>query len=60
MKLVLSKSEREFIEKLKKGDLGEYSDVYLRQLKHRILNKRKTLTTDLLLVNEVLEKLEAL
>ena len=60
MKLVLSKSEREFIEKLKKGDVSDYSDVYLRQLKHRILNKRKTLTTDLLLVNEVLDKLESL
>ncbi|MEO9294506.1 MAG: hypothetical protein ABI347_02785 [Nitrososphaera sp.] len=57
---MLSKSEREFIEKLKKGDLNGYSDVYLRQLKYRILNKRKALTSDLVLVNEVLEKLEAL
>lgn len=60
MKLVLSRAEREFIKKLKKGEFSEYSDVYLRQLKHRILNKRKTLTTDLLLVNEVLDKLESL
>jgi hypothetical protein len=58
--VVLSKAERKFLEAVKKNDLGEYSPVYKRQLKHNILKKRKTLTDDLLLVNEVLEKLEEL
>lgn len=58
--VVLSKAERKFLEAVKNGELAEYTPVYKRQLKHNILKKRKTLTTDLLLVNEVLEKLEAL
>jgi hypothetical protein len=54
-------AEREFLVKLQKGhDLSKYSDVYLRQLKHRILNKRKALTDDLLLVSAVLDKLQEL
>jgi hypothetical protein len=57
---VLSKAERKFLEAMKKDDLGEYTAVYRRQLKHNILKKRKALTTDLLLVNEVLDKLESL
>ena len=58
--VVLSKAERKFLEAVKSGSLDEYSPVYKRQLKHNILKKRKTLTSDLLLVNEVLDKLESL
>ena len=58
---MLSEAERVFLVKLQKGqDLKGYSDVYIRQLKHRILNKRKALTDDLLLVNAVLDKLQDL
>ena len=38
----------------------KYSPSYRRVLKHRILQKRKTLTDDLLLINEVLDKLQSL
>ena len=38
----------------------EYTIDYIRQLKHRILKKRKVLTDDLVLVNQVLDKLESL
>ena len=38
----------------------KYSPNYRRVLKHRILQKRKTLTDDLLLINEVLDKLQSL
>ena len=58
--VVLSKAERKFLEAIKSGDLAEYTPVYKRQLKHNILKKRKTLTSDLLLVNEVLDRLELL
>jgi hypothetical protein len=58
--VVLSKAERKVLEAVRKGDFGEYTPVYKRQLKHNILKKRKTLTDDLLLVNEILEKLEEL
>jgi hypothetical protein len=57
---VLSKAERKFLEAVKKGDLGDYTPVYKRQLKHNILKKRKALTDDLLLVNAVLDKLQEL
>lgn len=55
---MLSKAERQFLEDLKRGDLSGYSAVYRRQLKYKILNKRRTLTDDLLLINAVLDKLE--
>jgi hypothetical protein len=59
--IVLSEAEREFLVKLQKGqDITKYSEVYKRQLKHRILNKRRALTEDLLLVNAVLDKLQEL
>lgn len=56
---MLSKTERRFLEDVKKGDLGSYSAVYRRQLKHNILKKRKQLTQDLLIINEILDRLEA-
>jgi hypothetical protein len=62
---VLSRAEKEFIDKLA-VDNGEdlikeeYNIEYIRQLKHRILRKRKTLTDDLVLVNTVLDKLQSL
>jgi hypothetical protein len=37
--------------------MSDYSANYRYVLKHRILGKRKTLTNDLLLINEVLDKL---
>jgi hypothetical protein len=58
--VVLSKAERKFLEDVKKGDISDYTPVYKRQLKHNILKKRKALTDDLLLVNEVLDKLQEL
>ncbi len=58
--VVLSKAERKFIHDVKKGDLSAYTPVYKRQLKFNILKKRKALTDDLLLVNEVLDKLQDL
>lgn len=58
---MLSEAERQFLTKLQKGqDISGYSEAYKRQLKHRILNKRKILTDDLLLVNAVLDKLQEL
>jgi hypothetical protein len=61
---MLSKAEREFIEKLRgKGeDLVKkgYSIDYVRQLKHRILKKRRLLTDDLLAINAVLDQLQSL
>jgi hypothetical protein len=62
---VLSKAEREFIKKLQTVNdpttvKKEYSIDYIRQFKHRILKKRKTLTDDLLLINAVLDKLQSL
>jgi hypothetical protein len=58
--VVLSKKERQFLEAIKKGDISEFPPVYKRQLKHNILKKRKRLTDDLLLVNEVWDKLESI
>jgi len=56
---VLSKAEKDFISYLKKGDMKKYSLNYKRVLKFKILKKRKSLTNDLLLINDVLEELEA-
>jgi hypothetical protein len=58
--VVLSKAERRFLQALRDGDLSEYTEVYKRQLKHNILKKRRTLTDDLLLVNDLLDKLQEL
>ncbi len=62
---MLSKAEREFVNKLgvNKGEelvKKEYTIDYIRQLKHRILQKRRLLTQDLIAVNAVLDKLQAL
>ena len=57
---MLSKAERDFIYDLKKGDLEKYNLNYKRVLKFKILKKRKALTNDLLLINDVLEELESL
>lgn len=56
--VVLSKVERKFLQDLKRGDLNSYTPVYKRQLKHNIIKKRKQLTEDLLLVNEVWDQLQ--
>ena len=58
---VLSDAERLFLDRLIKGkDLDSYADTYKRNLKHRILQKRKRLTDDLLLINAALDKLQSL
>ncbi len=57
---LLSDSERKFLKDLKEDKMKGYSANYRYVLKHRILAKRRTLTNDLLLVNEVLDKLQAL
>jgi hypothetical protein len=57
---VLSKAERDFIEGIKNKKLGSYNANYRRVLKFKILKKRKTLTDDLVLINEVLDELQSL
>jgi len=58
---VLSDAERLFLNRLVKGkDLDSYADAYKRNLKHRILQKRKRLTDDLLLINAALDRLQSL
>jgi hypothetical protein len=57
---LLSESERKFLKDVKNGKMSEYSANYRYVLKHRILGKRKTLTNDLLLINEVLDELQSL
>jgi hypothetical protein len=58
---VLSDAEGLFLNRLIKGrDLDRYADAYKRNLKHRILEKRKRLTDDLLLINAALDKLQSL
>ena len=57
---VLSKAEREFIDSIKNKEVDNYNANYRRVLKFKILKKRKTLTDDLILINEVLDKLQAL
>ena len=57
---LLSESERKFLKDVKAGKMSDYSANYRYVLKHRILGKRKALTNDLLLINEVLDKLQAL
>jgi hypothetical protein len=57
---LLSESERKFLQDVKEDKTNDYSSNYRYVLKHRILAKRKTLTNDLLLINEILDKLQAL
>jgi hypothetical protein len=58
---VLSDAERLFLNRLINGvDLDKYAPTYKRNLKHRILEKRKRLTDDLLLINAALDKIESL
>ena len=57
--VALSKKERKFLQDLRKGDLSSYLSVYRHQL-YNILKKRKGLTEDLLLVNDLLDKLQEL
>jgi hypothetical protein len=56
---MLSKAQREFIEKLRREgeDLvkNKYSIDYVMQFKFRILKKRRLLTDDLLAINAVLD-----
>lgn len=56
--------EKEFINDLKEDDnaklMKKYSSSYRRVLKYRLLQKRKILTDDLLMINSVLDKLQSL
>ena len=60
----IGQKERQFIKDL--ADKNErkldqkYTANYRRVLKYRILQKRKTLTEDLLLINSVLDMLQSL
>jgi hypothetical protein len=58
--VVLSKKELKFLQDLKKGNMKEYSPNYIRVFKHRILKKHKQLAHEALLIDEVLDKLQAL
>ena len=58
--VVLSDAELDFLKNLKEGKIGHYNKVYLRTLKHRILKKHKKLAHEALLIDEVLDKLQAL
>jgi hypothetical protein len=60
MGVVLSKAERAFLLKVKAGKASDINANYRRVLKHKILKKRRDLTDDLLLINEVLDKLQEL
>jgi hypothetical protein len=57
---MLSKTELKFLNDLKKRNIQNYDDSYLRTLKHRILKKHKRLTYEALLINEVLDELQAI
>jgi len=59
---LLGKKEVEFIESLQKNkDVRRlYKPPEIRQLKYRLLYKRKVLTNDLITLNAVLEKLQSL
>jgi hypothetical protein len=57
---MLSKTELKFLNDLKKRNIKNYDDSYLRTLKHRILKKHKRLTYEALLINEVLDELHAI
>lgn len=58
--VVLSQAELEFLKNLKAGKVDKYNKVYLRTLKHRILKKHRKLAHEALLIDEVLDKLQAL
>jgi hypothetical protein len=57
---VLSRAELKFLDDLKKGNIRNYDDSYVRTLKHRILKKHRRLTYEALLINEVLDELHAI
>jgi hypothetical protein len=60
----IGQKERQFIKDLadRNGrNLNQkYTANYKRVLKYRVLQKRKTLTEDLLLINSVLDRLQSL
>ena len=60
MPVLLSRAEKEFLEKLVKGKIDSYSYHYKKMLKRRILDKRKELTEDLHLISLAEDKLQAL
>lgn len=57
---MLSEAERRFLKDVLNDNIKKYSSSYKYVLKHRILNKRRTLTDDLILVNAALDKLQSL
>jgi hypothetical protein len=59
---LLGKREAEFIRRLqnKEDIMHFYKSPEIRQLKYRLLYKRRILTDDLLLLNKVLDDLQSL
>ena len=45
---------------LEKGDIDNYTYIYKKTFKHRILKKHRLLTEDALLVSKLLDKLQSL
>lgn len=60
----LRAKEREFIKDLMEWNIEKlhkkYTPSYRRILKHRLLQKRRFLADDLLLINSVLDKLQTI
>lgn len=57
---MLSKFELKFIRDLRKGNLYDYDNDYIRSMKHRILAKYRMLSREVLLIDEVLDRLKTL
>jgi hypothetical protein len=57
---MLSNAERQFLKDLEAGNIDNYTYIYRKTFKHRILKKHKLLTEDALLVSKLLDKLKDL
>lgn len=60
MSVVLSKREKKFLQDVISGNLSAYTDNYRRVLKKRILDKNKRLASDIALIAQAMDKLQAL
>jgi hypothetical protein len=58
--VVLSEKEFKFLQDLKTDNMENYTQNYIRVFKHRILKKHKQLAHEPLVIDEVLDKLQAL
>ena len=59
---LFGKKELDFIKRLQTNESvrGLYKPTDIRQLKYRLLYKRKVLTNDLIVLNSILDKLQSL